>query len=177
MKIAPELYHSNRIMWYAIFRNIHSIFMHFACIERKNSHSTRLWNFLPNVRHRFQLCLTNRIMIICMSLEFFPSFSDHKIETIFFIWKHRFKGCGCPIFSYISQKTYKSINTTKDLNYYILVRCEGDSNNFAAPISINKPIIRTAFGLTTPQDANVNIWIAFFFSNEARNLDLENKLK
>lgn len=69
---------------------------------------------------------------------------------------HRFKGCGCPIFCDISQKTYKSINTAKDLNYYILIRCDRDSNNFSAPILINKPIIRMAFGITL-QDTNVNI--------------------
>lgn len=132
--------------------------MHFACIERKSSHSTRLWNFLPNMWRRSELCPINQIVIICMRLEFslnFPIVELWLIVVVFFKWKHRFKGCGCPIFCYISQKTYKSINTTKDLNYYILVRCEGDSNNFSAPILINKPIIRTAFGMTTPQDTNV----------------------
>lgn len=132
--------------------------MHFACIERKSSHSTRLWNFLPNVWRRSELCPINQIVIICMRLEFslnFPIVELWLIVVVFSKWKHRFKGCGCPIFCYISQKTYKSINTTKDLNYYILVRCEGDSNNFSAPILINKPIIRTAFGMTTPQDTNV----------------------
>lgn len=92
------------------------------------------------------------------AIRIFSKFSNRRIVInccCFFKSKHRFKGCGCPIFCFISQKTYKSINTTKDLNYYILVRCEGDSKNFSAPILINKPIIRTAFGMTTPQDTNV----------------------
>lgn len=148
-------------MWYAIFRNIHSVSMHFACIERKNSHSMKLWNFLPNVQHRFQLCPINQMSIICMSLEFCSSFPFSlprwNLFIYSFVWKHRFKGCGCPMFCYISQKTYKSINTTKDLNYYILIRCEADSDNFSAPILINKPIIRTAFGLTL-QDTNVSTY-------------------
>lgn len=65
----------------------------------------------------------------------------------------RFKGCGCTLFCDISQKTYKSLNL-KDLNYYITI-CS-DENNLSAPILINKPIIRTAFGVQF-HDANVSI--------------------
>lgn len=67
---------------------------------------------------------------------------------------NRFKGCGCTIFCDISQKTYKSLNTMKDLNYYIIIGCDDDFRNFSAPISINKPIARTAFGIQN-NDTNV----------------------
>lgn len=63
---------------------------------------------------------------------------------------NRFKGCGCTIFCDISQKTYKSINNMRDFNYYIAVASESGDNlsHFSAPILINKPITRTAFGIS-----------------------------
>lgn len=79
------------------------------------------------------------------------------IKTIFIFIAHRFKGTGCPTFCDISQKTYKSINTVKDLNYYILIKSEGDLSNHSAPILINKPIIRTAFGIAL-DGTNVNMY-------------------
>lgn len=75
----------------------------------------------------------------------------------------RFKGCGCTIFCDISQKTYKSLNNMKDLNYYIVVGCSDDNiRNFSAPMLINKPINRTAFGIQC-NEANVNMSIFFPF--------------
>ncbi|XP_031633200.1 vacuolar protein sorting-associated protein 13B isoform X2 [Contarinia nasturtii] len=58
-----------------------------------------------------------------------------------------FKGCGCTVFCDISQKTYKSLNNMKDLNYYIVIGSDDNFSNCAPPILINKPITRTAFGL------------------------------
>lgn len=75
---------------------------------------------------------------------------------------YRFKGCGCTIFCDISQKTYKSINNMKDLNFYIVIGLDDNLSNFSAPILINKPIPRTAFGIQI-NETNVNNLLKYFY--------------
>lgn len=66
------------------------------------------------------------------------------------------KGCGCTTFCDISQKSYKSLNNVRDLNYYVVIGSDDILEHFSAPILITKPITRTAFGIRH-NDTNVNI--------------------
>lgn len=56
-----------------------------------------------------------------------------------------FKGCDCSMFHNVSQNTFKSINVSRDFNFYLII--ENSDRFLAAPILLNKPIIRTSFGL------------------------------
>lgn len=90
------------------------------------------------------------------------------LEIFLILWNFSFKGCGCTLFCDISQKTHKSMNNLKDLNYYIVIGSDDNFCNYSAPILINKPIIRSAFGIPF-NDINVNISFYFFFGTKFNN--------
>lgn len=82
-----------------------------------------------------------------------------------------FKGCDCSIFLDVTQKTFKSTNATKDFNFYLII---SHSNGYmAAPILLNKSIIRTSLGLCLP-DKHVSI---IFFRSILNRYNLLNFLK
>lgn len=69
-----------------------------------------------------------------------------------------FKGCDCSIFVDLTQKPFKAVNVARDFNFYLIVG--HDDGYLATPINLNKPIIRTSFGLRVAEK-NVNIsWIS-----------------
>lgn len=65
-----------------------------------------------------------------------------------------FKGCDCAIFDDLTQKSFKSVNVSRDFNFYLMIG--HDDGHLAPPINLNKPIIRTSFGLRVAEQ-NVNI--------------------
>lgn len=78
-----------------------------------------------------------------------------------------FKGCDCSMFMDVTQKSFKSTNATKDFNFYLIV---SHANGYlAAPILLNKPIIRTSLGLCLP-DQHVSVDCAAARAQNRNNL-------
>lgn len=127
--------------------------MHFAFIEMKSLHIVTSLDWLKKHLHQFPFQIINKLVTIRKFSFLEPKSLNTKwfIQFLLFFY-FRFKGCGCTIFCDFSQRAYKSLNI-KDLNYYIIISSDG--SNFSAPILINKPIIRTAFGIQL-NETNVN---------------------
>lgn len=125
------------------------------CLTSTNENSTRIITIAPyyvicNLSkyelkfhafciHRSEKSKYDEVERLVRDKAQFKSIPDNQSASAIF------KGCECSVFFNVSQNTFKSVNASKDFNFYLII---GNSEGYlAAPILLNKPIIRTSFGL------------------------------